>query len=145
MDRTGRLALFTALALGCGFCAFGGDDLPENAYVWKADKVYRFDYSKTVTVAPPGVTEGADVRKTTIAGVLIFEITEVTADGALAKMRMDAPRITLPPIEFFSSQFENPELQIRKDEVVAKAMQGTIKSTTSLKLRQPCRGSSSAP
>jgi hypothetical protein len=133
----GRLKSFVALALlGCCSYAFGGDDLPENAYIWKADKVYRFDYSKTITVAPPNTTEGTDVRKTTIAGVLIFEVTEVTPDGALAKMRIDAPRITLPPIEFYSSQFENPELQKDKDLVVAKAMQGTIKSTIwSVKLK----------
>lgn len=104
------------------------EDLPENSYVWKADKLYRFDYSKTVTVSPPKTTEGPDVRKTVVAGVLIFEITEVTAEGAVAKMRMDSPRIELPQIEFFSSQFEEPELQKDKDRIVANAMKGAIKA-----------------
>jgi len=104
------------------------EDLPENSYVWKADKLYRFEYSKTTTVSTPNTAEGADVRKTTVSGVLIFEISEVTADGALAKMRMDSPRVTLPPIELYSSQFENPELQKDKDRVVGKAIEGAIKA-----------------
>jgi hypothetical protein len=108
--------------------AAAAEDLPENSYVWKADKIYRFDYSKTVTVGPPQKTEGTDVRKTVISGVLIFEITEVTAEGATAKMRMDSPRVSLPPIEFYSSQFEEPELQKDKDRVVGEAMKGAIKA-----------------
>lgn len=102
------------------------EDLPENSYVWKTDKVYRFDYSKTTVVSSPGGS--GDVRKTTVTGVLIFEITEVTPDGALARMRMDSPRVSLPPIEFYSSQFEEPELQKDKDRVVGKAMEGAIKA-----------------
>jgi len=104
------------------------EDIPGNPYVWKSDKVYRFEYSKTVTVSPLNTNDGPDVRKTVISGVLIFVITEVTPAGAKAKMRMDSPHVTLPPIELYSSQENDPVLQKDKDRVVAKAIEGTIKS-----------------
>ncbi|MFH0940026.1 MAG: hypothetical protein V1899_12210 [Planctomycetota bacterium] len=102
--------------------------VPENAYIWKAGDVFRFEYFKSITVKQPDETGRLAERVTEVAGVLILEIRQVAASGATATLRLDSPRITLPESVQFSAQSDEPQLQPMKNRSVAHALEGAIKT-----------------
>lgn len=93
-------------------------------YVWKPGDVYRFDYFKSITLAP-NLSAPADQRKTEVAGILIFE---VASNGKSATMRFDSPRVTLPEVVIYSSQSDDPDVQKDKNRVVGKAIESALKA-----------------
>jgi hypothetical protein len=90
-----RFCLLAAacLPLAVATAAQSSDAAP--AYRWKAKEVYRFDYQKTIQLAPG---EGAEAkgRTTEIFAVMILEVESEDANGqATAHLRLASPRVNL--------------------------------------------------
>ena len=96
-------------------------------YIWKKDDILRFDYFKSTTITQPGEMGVVEERQRKVAGVLILEVREITAAGAKGILRIDSPRVELPAVKFFSSQFDQPRIDEGKDRVLAKTIEGAIK------------------
>jgi hypothetical protein len=120
------LGVFCCVAASLG----AAETAPRAAYSWKKDDLFRFRYTKTIGITQPDENGVVAERVTEVDAVLILEIKSVTEAGAAGLLRFDSPRITLPPIEYFSSQSdapEKPENQMEKTRSLAHAMDGAVK------------------
>ncbi|HYF49243.1 MAG TPA: hypothetical protein VEJ63_07555, partial [Planctomycetota bacterium] len=104
--------------------------LNENLYSWKSGDVFRFDYSRTITLKQLGDDGKPTERVTEVSGFLIFEIKSVTPSGASARLRIDSPHVTLPEVTVYSSQYDDPELRQGKARAIARAMEGVLKTAS---------------
>jgi len=104
--------------------------LQENLYSWKSGDVFRFDYSKTITIKQLDEDGKPAERVTEVNGFLIFEIKSVSPSGAAARLRIDSPHISIPEVTLYSSQFDDPEVQAGKGRAVARAMEGVLKNAS---------------
>ena len=120
------LILFGALAL-LSACAWSSELSAPLLYGWKKDDLFRFEYSKKITVKQPD-EKGVLVERTTEAkAILVLEIKGLSPAGASGALRFDSSHITLPPIKFFSAQYDEPEDQADKSRAVGRALEGAIK------------------
>jgi hypothetical protein len=107
---------------------FAAASTTETTYVWKSGDLFRYDYSKTVTVLQNDENGKPEERKTELAAVLILEVKNAPAGGtASGTLRFDSPRVTMPVLRTFSSQIDAPEVQADKNKTIARAMEGAIK------------------
>lgn len=117
-----------AIALPANALSFNvlAADTKPLVYTWKPGEIYRFEYSKTLTVTPADPGDTTEPEKTDITGVLILE---VAADGNSSMLRFDAARLTLPPAIIFTSGSTEPAPDPVKDKnkVVAKSMESALK------------------
>ena len=135
---TMRTIQWAAMIAAC-LCAnlFAETAKPETNYTWKNGELYRFEYSKVITIKQPNEEGVVEDRQTEISGVLILEIKSVSGAGAAATLRFDSPRVTLPTIRFFSAQYDTVEAQVDKTRSVARAIEGAIKSARWTVLLKP--------
>ena len=122
MKRTA--IVFLAISAGAVFAA-AEPAQQQPAYTWKPGAVYRFEYSKTLTLSSNDPADPMDPQKTEIGGVLILEIA---SEGTAALLRFDGARIVIPPVEIYGDTDE-PELLKDKNRIIGKAVEGTLNAT----------------
>ena len=72
----------------------------EPAYRWEPNTLYRFDYLRATEIAEASGPARDGARRTEITAVLILEVESVRDGVALAELRLDCPRVTLPPLRY---------------------------------------------
>ncbi|MCY3023439.1 MAG: hypothetical protein NTW87_31040 [Planctomycetota bacterium] len=107
--------------------AWAGAAAPEPLYRCAKGDLYRFEYTKTITIRQPDENGVIGERCTALAAILILEIRDVASGTARGTLRFDSPRVTLPPISFFSAQANEPDPQVEKSRAVAHTLEGAIK------------------
>ena len=144
---TAERSLIAPLIGGIALCVLASavtavGPVPDNVYKWKPGEIYRFDYFKSILIQQNGSKNKTVVdvedKRTEVSGVLIIEVKPLDeknkanptpeSQGISAVLRIDSPKIALPDIWFFSSQFNSPELQKEKNRAVSKAIEIAIKN-----------------
>ena len=120
-----RIAVLLSGLFAAAMLAAAEPAAPPPAYAWKPGDVYRFEYSKTLTLSSNDPAEPLDPQTTEIAGVLILEIS---AEGTAALLRFDGARIVIPPVYVYADT-DDPELQKDKNRIIGKALESTLKAT----------------
>jgi hypothetical protein len=118
-----KLPLFVLCTVLCLNLSAGAARTDLN-YTWKVGELFRFEYSKTIIVKD----SDAEERRTELSAVLILEIKSASPSGTLGILRMDSPRLTLPPFESFMAHDDDVKAQPERMKIIAHAVEGAIKA-----------------
>ena len=89
--------------------------------------MYRYDYSKTISITESTTDADPGTREFKFEGVLILEVNGKVSNGVKAVLRFDSPKMILPDGFWFSPQADDPVLVKEKTKAIARAMETAIK------------------